>query len=153
MSNITIDPNILSTATNKTVLITGAARGIGAATAKQFNAHGANVVLADLAQFRSTAEGLIEHDLPDPSRAIFVQGDIVDWIELRECFKKTLERFGGIDIVVANAGIMESRSVLDFEVDEDGELKEDDEAKRVFDVNLRGTLNSEYRYAMDALSV
>jgi NAD(P)-dependent dehydrogenase (short-subunit alcohol dehydrogenase family) len=147
MSNITIDPAILSTATNKTVLITGAARGIGAATAKQFNAHGANVVLADLAQFRSTAEGL------DPSRAIFVQGDIVDWIELRECFKKTLERFGGIDIVVANAGIMESRSVLDFEVDEDGELKEDDEAKRVFDVNLRGTLNSEYRYAMDALSV
>ncbi|CAI7666556.1 unnamed protein product [Penicillium manginii] len=142
MSNITIDPAILSTATNKTVLITGAARGIGAATAKQFNAHGANVVLADLAQFRSTAEGLIEHDLPDPSRAIFVQGDIVDWIELRECFKKTLERFGGIDIVVANAGIMESRSVLDFEVDEDGELKEDDEAKRVFDVNLRGTLNT-----------
>jgi NAD(P)-dependent dehydrogenase (short-subunit alcohol dehydrogenase family) len=153
MSNITIDPAILSTATNKTVLITGAARGIGAATAKQFIAHGANVVLADLAQFRSTAEDLIEHDLPDPSRAIFVQGDIVDWIELRECFKKTLERFGGIDIVVANAGIMESRSVLDFEVDEDGELKEDDEAKRVFDVNLRGTLNSEYRYAMDALSV
>lgn len=73
-----------------------------------------------------------------------MEGNIVDWIELRDCFKKTLDRFGGIDIVVANAGIMESKSVLDLEVDEDGELKEDGEAKRVFDVNLRGTLNSSY---------
>ncbi|CAI7656457.1 unnamed protein product [Penicillium pancosmium] len=142
MSNITIDPSILTTATNKTVLITGAARGIGAATAKQFNAHGANVVLADLAQFRSIAEQFIQQDLADPSRATFVEGNIVNWDELRNCFKKTVEIFGGIDIVVANAGIMESRSVLDFEVDEDGELKEDEEAKRVFDVNLRGTLNT-----------
>lgn len=75
-----------------------------------------------------------------------MEGNIVDWDELRNCFKKTVERFGGIDIVVANAGIMESRSVLDFEVDDDGELKEDVEAKRVFDVNLRGTLNSSYRH-------
>lgn len=144
MSNITIDPSILSTATNKTVLVTGAAHGIGAATAKQFNAHGANVALVDLAQFCSSAEQFIQHDLADPSRAIFLEGNVVDWVELRDCFKTTLDRFGGIDIVVANAGIMESKSVLDLEVDEEGELKEDGEAKRVFDVNLRGTLNSSY---------
>ncbi|KAJ5082257.1 hypothetical protein N7532_011300 [Penicillium argentinense] len=142
MSNITFDPTTLSQSTNKTVIITGAARGIGAATAKLFNQHGANVVLADLSQFRAAAENLINSEFAHPERAIFVTGSIVNWAELTACFKTAIQKFGSLDVVVANAGIMESRPVLDLSVDKDGELREDEEAGSVIDVNLKGTLNS-----------
>lgn len=143
MAQIELDQTLLATSTNKTILITGAARGIGLATAKLFNQHGANVVLADLVQFRDAAEEEIKAEFVDPSRAIFVPGNIADWAELTACFKTAVERFGCLDVVVANAGVMESRPVLDMGfVDENGELCEDTEAGRVIDVNLKGTLNS-----------
>lgn len=141
MAQVQIDNQILTEAANKTVLITGAARGIGAATAKLFNQHGANVVIADLARFRNVAEQLIT-EFAHPGRAIFVPGDIIHWAQLAACFKTTLTRFGGIDIVVANAGIMESTPTLDLSPDEEGNLQENCEAERVIDVNLKGTLNS-----------
>lgn len=145
MAQLKIDQSLLTQSTNKTVLITGAARGIGAATAALFNQHGANVVLADLAQFRNAAEDLIKSQLAHPDHAIFVPGNITDWVQLTACFETAVDRFGGIDIVVANAGIMESRPVLDMDlVDANGDLCEDTEAGRVIDVNLKGTLNSTY---------
>jgi NAD(P)-dependent dehydrogenase (short-subunit alcohol dehydrogenase family) len=142
MSQIEVNPDILSQSANKTVLITGAARGIGAAAAALFNHHGANVVIADLAQFQQTAEHLIVSTFTNPQRAIFVPGNIVDWTQLTSCFKAAVERFGGLDVVVANAGIMESSPVLVMDVDENGDLKEHTDAERVIDVNLKGTLNS-----------
>lgn len=141
MAQFQIDNRILTEVVNKTVLITGAARGIGAATAKLFNQHGANVVIADLARFRNVAEELIT-EFAHPERAIFVPGDIIDWTQLTACFKTALTRFGGIDVVVANAGIMESTPTLDLTPDEEGNLTENREAERVIDVNLKGTLNS-----------
>jgi NAD(P)-dependent dehydrogenase (short-subunit alcohol dehydrogenase family) len=141
MAQVQIDTQILTEAANKTVLITGAARGIGAATAKLFNQHGANVVIADLARFQDVAEESIQ-EFAHPEHALFLPGDIVHWAQLTECFKKTIGRFGGIDIVVANAGIMESTPVLDLSTGENGDLKESFEAGRVIDVNLKGTLNS-----------
>lgn len=143
MSQIELDLSILSQSANKTVLITGGARGIGAATASLFNHHGANVVIADLAQFQEATEHLISSTFTNPQRAIFVPGNIVEWAQLTSCFKAAIERFGEIDIVVANAGIMESSPVLDVDsVDEYGDLRENTEAGRVIDVNLKGTLNS-----------
>lgn len=153
MSQIPFEPSILSQSANKTVLITGAARGIGAATATIFNHHGANVVVVDLVQFQETAEHLIS-SFTHPQRAMFVPGSIVDWAQLTSCFKAAIERFGGIDIVVANAGIMESSPVLDMNfVDENGDLKESAEAGRVIDVNLKGTLNSMVAYSEFAVSL
>ena len=101
------------------------------------------MVIADLAQFREAAYHLISSKFADPQRAICVPGNIVDWAQLTSCFKAAIERFGGIDIVVANAGIMESSPVLDVDfVYENGDLREDTEAGRIIDVNLKGTLNS-----------
>lgn len=142
MSQIEINPDLLSTSTNKTILITGAARGIGAATASLFNAHGANVVIADLEPLRADAENLIA-EFTHPERGVFIPVNIVDWAQLTACFKSAIARFGGIDIVVANAGIMESKPVLDVSaVDANGDLCESVDAQRVIDVNLKGTLNS-----------
>jgi NAD(P)-dependent dehydrogenase (short-subunit alcohol dehydrogenase family) len=126
----------------KTVIITGAAGGIGAATAKIYHGHGANVVLADLEAMRGSAEAVVA-SLTESTRAVFIPVNIVDWREMTELFRSTRERFGNVDVVVANAGIMESMSVLESqEVDENGDLKEPTEAYNVIDTNLKGSLNS-----------
>ncbi|KAI1041841.1 hypothetical protein LB505_008320 [Fusarium chuoi] len=67
-------------------------------------------------------------------------------------FRKATERFGQVDIVVANAGIMERKDTFALdEVDEHGELMESNEAFRVIDINLKGTLNT-LRLAMHYMS-
>ncbi|KAH7028969.1 uncharacterized protein B0I36DRAFT_422797 [Microdochium trichocladiopsis] len=134
-------PDLLANVQGKTALITGSARGIGAATAALLNKHGANVVITDLPFLRESAEELIT-TLAHPDKAIFVPGSITDWAQLRNVFKQGVAKFGGIDIVVANAGIMESNTVLDVEVDEHGDPLESSEAVKVLDVNLKGTLNT-----------
>jgi NAD(P)-dependent dehydrogenase (short-subunit alcohol dehydrogenase family) len=126
----------------KTVIVTGAAGGIGAATARLYHSHGANVVLADLERMRSSAEAVIA-SLSEAPRATFIPVNIADWGEMTKLFRLTKKKFGSVDIVVANAGIMESSSVLESqEVDEIGDLKEPTDAYRVIDTNLKGTLNS-----------
>ncbi|EXJ70201.1 uncharacterized protein A1O5_06269 [Cladophialophora psammophila CBS 110553] len=126
----------------KTVIVTGAAGGIGGETARTYHSHGSNVVLADLEQMRSFAEAVMA-SLSEPSRAMFVPVDILDWAQMTSLFRSTKERFGSVDVVVANAGVMESRPVLESnEVDENGDLKEPAEAYKVIDINLKGTLNT-----------
>ncbi|KAJ5757721.1 Short-chain dehydrogenase/reductase SDR [Penicillium nucicola] len=143
MSQVNLNHALFAEAKNKTILITGAAHGIGLATAKLVNEKGANVILADLSQFRTEAEEAINTQLAHPDRAVFFPANIVDWTELTDCFENSIARFGGLDVVVANAGIMESRPVLNVEdVDENGRLLDDHEAGRVIDVNLKGTLNT-----------
>ncbi|KAJ5355927.1 hypothetical protein N7517_010536 [Penicillium concentricum] len=125
MTDVKLDQASFSQSAGKTVLITGAARGIGAATAILFNSHGANVVLADLPQLRDSAEEVIQKQMQFPNRAIFVSTNIVNWAELTACFETAITTFRKVDIVIANAGIMECESVLDMDnVDENGHLLE-----------------------------
>ncbi|CAK7229567.1 hypothetical protein SBRCBS47491_007291 [Sporothrix bragantina] len=140
--NVEIDPAVLASAAGQTVVITGAAGGIGAATAALFSENGANVVIADLAFARATAEKLIT-TLAYPDKAIFVPADILNWADMKNLFKEAVSKFGQVDVVVANAGIMETKLVLDLDaVDEKGDLLESHEAFRVIDVNIKGTLNT-----------
>ncbi|KAG4259279.1 hypothetical protein FPRO03_12955 [Fusarium proliferatum] len=136
---------------NKTVIITGGARGIGAATSRLYNAHGAQVVIADLASAHDAANELI-HSCRHPSHAVFIAVDIANWDDMTSLFRKATERFGRVNIVVANAGIMERKDTFALdEVDEYGELIESKEAFRVIDINLKGTLNT-LRLAMHYMS-
>ena len=84
----------------KTAFITGAARGIGAATAERMYARGANVALVGLEpeRLRANAERLGE-------RAAWFEADVTDMAALEAAVQETVERFGGIDVAVANAGI------------------------------------------------
>ena len=126
----------------KTAIITGGAGGIGAATAKIFNSHGANVVIADIPKTRELAERLIA-SFSRPEKAIFIPVDILNWEQMLALFRQTIERFGSIDTVVANAGIMEKTETLDIEsTDDNDELLESTGAFNVIDVNVKGTLNS-----------
>ncbi|KAL1897978.1 hypothetical protein Sste5346_003832 [Sporothrix stenoceras] len=140
--NVEIDPAVLAAAAGQTAIITGAAGGIGAATAALFSQHGANVVIADLAGARAAANKLIP-TLAHPDKAIFVPVDILNWADMQNLFREAVAKFGRVDVVVANAGIMETSPVLNMDaVDADGNLLESREAFKVLDVNIKGTLNT-----------
>jgi NAD(P)-dependent dehydrogenase (short-subunit alcohol dehydrogenase family) len=84
----------------RTVFITGAARGIGAETARRLYRRGANVALVGL-----ELERLQELAAQLGDRAIAIEADVVDFQALESAAAQTVERFGGIDVGVANAGI------------------------------------------------
>lgn len=132
---------ILQQIAGKTIIITGGSNGIGAETARLFSLHGANVVIADLKSTATEAEKLITQ-LRLSRQACFIPTDILRWDQMKDLFRQTVERFGNIHLVVANAGIMESRSVFDMNAIGQGELEESLEGFRVLDVNIKGTLNS-----------
>jgi NAD(P)-dependent dehydrogenase (short-subunit alcohol dehydrogenase family) len=84
----------------KTVFVTGAARGIGAATAARMHARGANVALVGLEPERLQANAELLGE-----RAAAFEADVTDMAALEAAVSATVERFGGIDVAVANAGI------------------------------------------------
>jgi NAD(P)-dependent dehydrogenase (short-subunit alcohol dehydrogenase family) len=84
----------------KTVLITGAARGIGAETARRAAAAGANVALVGL-----EPDELDRVAAQCGTNAAAFECDVTDWQALERAVEGTVERFGGIDVVMANAGI------------------------------------------------
>src|SRR5258708_32461985 len=83
----------------KTALITGAGRGIGAETARQLDRRGARLALLDIngAEVEALASGLRE--------AIAIQADVTDEQSMQSAVANAVERFGGIDIAMANAGV------------------------------------------------
>jgi NAD(P)-dependent dehydrogenase (short-subunit alcohol dehydrogenase family) len=84
----------------RTVFITGAARGIGAGAARRLHDKGANVALVGLEPERLQA---LAKELGD--RAIALEADVTDFEALQRAVDATVERFGGIDVGIANAGI------------------------------------------------
>ena len=91
---------------NKVVLITGAARGIGAETARRAVAKGARVSLVGLEpeRLRALADELGE-------RAAWFEADVTDQAQLDGAVAGTVAAFGGIDVVLANAGVGNSGTV------------------------------------------
>ncbi|MBY5990112.1 SDR family oxidoreductase [Roseovarius atlanticus] len=111
-----------------TVLITGASRGIGAATARHFAALGANVVLAA----RST--GAIEEIASDiGDRALAVSCDVSRYDDVKAAVTAATDRFGGLDVLIGNAGVIEPIAHLS-DVDPD-------EWDKVIDINLKGVFH------------
>ncbi|GHH56255.1 short-chain dehydrogenase/reductase [Streptomyces candidus] len=85
----------------RTALVTGGGGGIGAATGRALHARGANVVLAGR---RLEAVSAVAREL-GRERAMAVSADVTDRAALDDLVARTVERFGALDIVFANAGI------------------------------------------------
>src|SRR5271163_2315958 len=109
----------------RTIFITGAARGIGAATAERLHAKGANVALVGLEPER--LEELAER--LGPERTTWFEADVTDYDALERAVEGTVERFGGIDVAIANAGIAFVGSLASAPIEQ---------VERTLEVNLLG---------------
>lgn len=111
---------------DKVVFITGAGRGIGAEVARRLHNKGAKLVLTDLGEAELTS---IAAELGGDGRVLTVVADVRDLKAMQAAADQAVQKFGGIDVVVANAGIASYGSVLTVDPEA---------AKRVIDVNLMG---------------
>ncbi|MED5568947.1 MAG: SDR family NAD(P)-dependent oxidoreductase, partial [Chloroflexota bacterium] len=112
---------------NKVALISGGARGMGAAEAKLFASEGAKVVIGDILEYegRSTEAEINESG----GECVFVPLDVTSEAAWQEAVATAVNRFGKLDILVNNAGVL-SRGTL-----EDTTVEEWD---RVMDINAKG---------------
>jgi NAD(P)-dependent dehydrogenase (short-subunit alcohol dehydrogenase family) len=110
----------------KVALVTGGARGIGFATATALIARGASVAIVDLDEEAARIAASRLHD----SRAIGFAADVTDRGAMQRAVATTVERLGGLDVVVANAGI--APRVASFRA------MSSESFERVLDVNLMG---------------
>jgi 3-oxoacyl-[acyl-carrier protein] reductase len=97
----------------KTVLITGASRGIGAACAELFCEAGYNVVI-NYNNSGEKADMLAERLQFEGYSAVAFQADISDAVQADNLFKEITQIYGGVDILVNNAGIAEQKLVIDM---------------------------------------
>jgi 3-oxoacyl-[acyl-carrier protein] reductase len=95
---------------NKTVLITGASRGIGASAAKLFAEYGANVVI-NYHQNHKTADAVLKQLTANKGSARLFKANIADNDECRAMIDWTVKEFGELDILVNNAGIWKESAI------------------------------------------
>jgi 2-dehydro-3-deoxy-D-gluconate 5-dehydrogenase len=117
--------------TGRVALVTGGNGGIGLGMARAFAGAGASVAIA--ARNAEKAEGAIALLKQSGARAAFVQVDVDDEASCRAMVKETVERFGGLDILVANAGIAIRKRPEEYTPDE---------WRKVIDTNLNGAFYS-----------
>ncbi|KMK65563.1 SDR family oxidoreductase [Puniceibacterium sp. IMCC21224] len=114
--------------TGKTVMITGASRGIGASAARIFADAGANVALV-----ARSADAVAELAGEIGPRAVAIPCDISRYWEVNQAVRNCLTAFGTLDVLINNAGVIEPIARMD-EADPDG-------WGQVIDINLKGVFH------------
>ncbi|XP_004249651.1 short-chain dehydrogenase reductase 2a isoform X2 [Solanum lycopersicum] len=120
-------PSFTKRLEGKVAIVTGGARGIGEATVRLFARHGAKVVIADV-------EDILGNTLANMLSVTYIHCDVTSEDEIKNLIDSTLSKFGHIDILFNNAGVLGSqssqkKSIINFDPDE---------FDRVMSVNVRG---------------
>ena len=113
----------------KIALVTGASRGIGRAIAKLFAQEGAKVVI-NYSRSEKEASSLAEEIKKQGGEVLLIKADVSKPQEVKEMVKKTLARFGRIDILINNAGVLVQASFLESTAQM---------WNKMMDVNLKGS--------------
>lgn len=115
----------------KTVLITGASRGIGAQIARRFAESEANVVV-NYVNSSEKANDLVKEIESLGGKALAIQADVAKFSDAERLVTETISKYGKIDVLVNNSGITRDNMML--------RMKEED-FDDVINVNLKGTWN------------
>ena len=121
----------MSERNNQVAIVTGASRGIGAAIAERLGRDGFTVVV-NYAGNAEAAEALARSIEQAGGRALTAQADVADPAAVRRMFEAAETAFGGVDVVVNNAGIMQLARIADTD---------DALFDRTVAINLKGTFN------------
>ncbi|GLQ99092.1 SDR family oxidoreductase [Dyella mobilis] len=116
----------------KVALVTGASRGIGAAIAQRLANDGFTVIV-NYTESAAPAEALVRAIEQAGGRTLAAKADVSDAADVRRLFDAAETAFGGIDVLVNNAGIMNLASIADTD---------DASFDRQIAVNLKGTFNT-----------
>ena len=113
---------------NKTAIITGAGQGMGKAVAERLAKGGSKIVVFDVNpdQAQAAIESLNEYDC----ESMVVTGDVTKKEDVEKAVKDTVDRFGQVDILINNAGVLRPTAVIDID---------EKEWDWVVAVNLKGT--------------
>ena len=115
----------------RTAIITGAARGIGVALAKRLAQDGFAVVI-NYANSATSADALVEELTASGHQAMAIKADITNADAVKQMFDHAETRFGGVDVIVNNAGIMTTQPISEMS---------DAVYDAMMDTNVRGTFN------------
>ena len=120
-----------STLSGTVAVVTGASSGIGAATARRLADHGARVAL--VARRRDRLQALAAEIEQAGGTALVVEADITDRSQAEAAVQQTVDRFGRLDTLVNNAGLMLLGPVVDAEVEQ---------WERMISINIQGACST-----------
>ena len=122
----------MSKQNGKVAIVTGASRGIGSAVAERLARDGFSVIV-NYSGSVEAADALVRKIGESGGRALAVKADVSDARAVREMFETTVSKFGGVDVLVNNAGVMTLSNIADT----------DDAAfDKQIAINLKGTFNA-----------
>ena len=116
---------------DRVIIVTGGSRGIGRAIVEAVSQQGASVVFTYLQQ-RSAAEDVLGQIEAVGGKAVALQADVKDFRRAKEIVAETVERFGKLDGLVNNAGVVRDKALM---------LMEPVDWQEVLETNLTGTFN------------
>jgi 3-oxoacyl-[acyl-carrier protein] reductase len=115
----------------KVVLITGGSRGVGLATARRLSSEGAAVVL--VARDRDRLDTAVSELRADGGRVVGIKGDVTDRLSLARAVLETESQYGGLDVLINNAGIGRYGPIAE---------QAPEEWRRVIEVNVLGVFHA-----------
>ncbi|WP_404423625.1 SDR family oxidoreductase [Thalassospira australica] len=115
----------------RTAIITGAARGIGVALVKRLTQDGYAVVI-NYANSATSADALVDELTASGHQAMAIKADITKADAVKHMFDHAETRFGGVDVIVNNAGVMTTQPISEMS---------DAVYDTMMDTNVRGTFN------------
>jgi 3-oxoacyl-[acyl-carrier protein] reductase len=126
--------NATTSAAPQVAIVTGASRGIGAAVARQLGRDGYAVVI-NYSGKAADAESVVAEITKAHGTAIAVRADVADPQAVRTMFDQVIKKFGRVDVLVNNAGVMPSDSPMLANTD-------DTTFDRLININLKGSFNT-----------